>query len=234
MKYAITLYTMLSKYIDVVEDGWNVLLKKLWCKHGEKISSYLQKEEELLQDLLLVLPPKENIFRCFSMFPLCDLKVVIIAQDPYINKGEAHGLAFSVDEKCKMPPSLRNIFKELHRAYGVMRTKKHLDDWAQQGVLLLNTALTVREGVSGSHIKVWKPFMDDLIRHIGDESNHVVFILWGAYAQAYEPMIDTSKNLVLKHSHPSPLSRKPFEGNRHFELCNEYLEEKGKQPVMWV
>lgn len=225
---------MLTHQINNTSEGWRDLLHRLWCKHGDKISSSLQKEEALLQDMLLILPPKDNIFRCFSMFPLCDLKVVIIAQDPYINKGEAHGLAFSVEENCKMPPSLRNIFKELHRSYGVVRTKKHLDDWAQQGVLLLNTALTVREGVSGSHMKMWKPMMDDLVHHIGSTCKNVVFMLWGAYAQAYEHMIDASQNLVLKHSHPSPLARKPFEGNRHFELCNEYLQQKGKQAIKWT
>jgi uracil-DNA glycosylase len=136
-----------------------------------------------------------------------------------------------------MPPSLRNVFAELAREYAPqtrLATATSLVDWADQGVLLLNTALTVREGGSGSHMKMWQGFTTDLMRYLGQELENVVFLLWGAHAQSYRPLIDEKKNKVLIHSHPSPLSRQPFVGCGHFGTCNEWLLSRGRLGIQWL
>jgi uracil-DNA glycosylase len=219
--------------------GWKSLLEDLWQDHGDRIQSFLESEASDFQGMLEVLPPQGDIFRAFEMFPLEELKVVIIGQDPYHRKGEANGLCFSVPEGTKIPPSLRNVFKELARGSvgsggGVVRTNPDLSDWARQGVLLLNTALTVREHSPGSHAGVWKDFTRSVVEHVGVGMSGVVFMLWGAHAQSFEDCIDARRNLVLKHSHPSPLSRKPFVGCGHFERCNEYLLETRSEYIRWM
>jgi uracil-DNA glycosylase len=181
-----------------------------------------------------IFPPQEHIFRAFSFFNMNDLKVVIIGQDPYHTKTLADGLCFSVPNGSKMPPSLRNIFKELERSYNVKRTDTDLSDWAKQGVLLINTAFTVEENKPGSHAKHWKNFTRELLTHIGQNSEHVIYMLWGNHAQSYEDCINVSRNMILKHTHPSPLSRKPFVGNNHFVLCNEYLIHNSKECIKWI
>lgn len=220
-------------YIDKTCSGWKEVLRDLWEKHGTIIEEELKRHDEIFIGLD-IFPKREDIFRAFSFFPFSDLRVVIIGQDPYINKGEANGLCFSVNTGCKMPPSLRNVFKELHRSYGILRKDTDLTDWARQGVLLLNTALTVREHKSASHAKLWRGFTNDLIRYIGKNSKDVVFMLWGLHAQSFSDLIDDERNLILKHSHPSPLARVPFTGNNHFELCNEYLDNKGFHKIRWI
>lgn len=226
-------YSM-REYIENTRGGWREVLRQVWDVHGEEIERALHREEDIFQDALEILPPKEHVFAAFQSFDMKDLKVCILGQDPYINKGEAHGLAFSVPVGVKLPPSLRNVFKEMERSYGTWRTSSDLSDWSCQGVLLLNTALTVREGNSGSHAKIWKPFTEMLMRRIGSESQGVVFMLWGNHAQSYRDCIDESKNLVLTHTHPSPLSRRPFVGCEHFEKCNEYLSKQHKKTIQWV
>ncbi len=221
---------------DSVAPGWKVMLEDLWQDYGDSIQAFLDKEARDPQGMLEVMPPRRDIFRAFEMFPLDELKVVILGQDPYHRKGEANGLCFSVPEGMKIPPSLRNVFKELERGGDgglVRRTNPDLSDWARQGVLLLNTALTVREGGAGSHARVWKDFTRAVMEYIGDLDG-VVFMLWGAHAQSFEDCIDAQKNLVLKHSHPSPLSRKPFVGCGHFVRCNEYLLQKRRASIRWV
>lgn len=220
-------------YIDKTCSGWKELLRDLWCKHGSVIENEFKKHEQVFVGLE-IFPKSEDIFRAFSFFPFSDLRVVIIGQDPYINSGEANGMCFSVNTGCKMPPSLRNVFKELQRCYGKVRTDTDLTDWARQGVLLLNTALTVREHKSASHSKIWRSFTNDLIEYIGKKSQGVVFMLWGLHAQSYKDKIDHNKNLVLQHSHPSPLARVPFTGNNHFVLCNNYLTSCGYRSIEWV
>jgi len=182
---------------------------------------------------LEIFPSEADRFAAFKHFPKQDLRVVILGQDPYIHAGEANGLAFSVPNGCKMPPSLRNVFKELERAYGVKRTATDLADWATQGVLLLNTALTVQEGLSGSHAKIWSSFMHHFMKRLGEESTGVVFMLWGNHAQSYRHLINESVNMVLTWSHPSPLSRKTFVGCDHFETANCYLQAQGKKRITW-
>lgn len=213
--------------------SWSTILDPVWSKHSIQVQNALLEEKQEFGDILSILPDEKDIFNAFTLCPYEKLNVIILGMDPYIHKNEAHGLAFSV-EKGKMPPSLRNIFKEIHRSFGVMRTNTNLTDWAQQGVLLLNTALTVREGCSGSHAKIWKSFTYDILKTLGTSCSHCVFMLWGKHAQEFEHLINTEKNLVLKHSHPSPLSRRTFVGNNHFVLCNEYLKSFGKNEINWL
>lgn len=220
--------------LESLQPGWKELVLPLWEKHRQTIEPVLANEEEIFKDILEVLPPKKDIFRAFSIFPLQDLKVCIIGQDPYHNRGEAHGLCFSVTQGCKMPPSLRNIFKELEDSYGTFRTNTDLSDWAKQGVLLLNTALTVRENGPASHAKLWKEFTRDVISYIGSHCKHVVYMLWGSHSQSFEELIDKKHNYVLRHSHPSPLARKPFVGCKHFLLCNAYLEKERGTKITWT
>jgi uracil-DNA glycosylase len=213
----------MNKIIE--KTAWSRVLLNLWENHKNEIEGILDDETTL--------PKNEDIFKAFTFFKEEDLKVVILGQDVYQNEGLANGLCFSVPNGYKIPPSLRNIFKELERTYGIKRTDTDLSDWARQGVLLLNTALTVKMNISGSHTKQWKNFTRDLIKYIGS-FEHIVFILWGNHAQSFIEYIDIDKNLVLTHTHPSPLSRKPFMGNNHFQLCNDYLEKTHKYSIKWV
>jgi uracil-DNA glycosylase len=221
--------------IESCQDGWRELLAHAWSMHGRGIEEALRLDLDANADKC-VFPPHDAVFRSFSFFPLSALKVVIVGQDPYINPGEADGLCFSVPRAIrKVPPSLRNVFKELASTHphADRCNDTDLSDWAAQGVLLLNTALTVRAGASGSHAHIWRSFTRDVIENLGRSCERVVFILWGAHARTFEPCIDATKNCVLKHSHPSPLARKPFVGNRHFQACDEYLAEVQQGPIDW-
>lgn len=212
-----------------VQPEWKSILLELYTKHKSELDQVVSRNSEQ------TFPEQNNIFRAFTLFDRSELRVVIVGQDPYINPGEADGLCFSIGTKTgKIPPSLRNIFREMYRNYGIMRTDPCLLDIAKQGVLLMNTALTVQSGKSGSHSRYWKSFTRDFFKIIGGTSKNVVFILWGAHAQSFEQYIDTTSNLVLKHTHPSPLSRKPFIGNDHFVLTNNYLLEHNKTPIQWT
>ena len=224
----------IANYISHTKEGWKKILLELWVKHGNNIETSIANDEEIYREHLITLPPRQHIFTAFQFFDIDQLRVVIIGQDPYIKRGEAHGLAFSVTARTKMPPSLKNIFKELKRTYNVERKATDLSDWAEQGVLLLNTALTTREQQSNAHAKIWKEFTKDLIIKINTISSNVVFMLWGNHAQSYAEYIDTSKHHVLKHTHPSPLARVPFEGCGHFEKANEILQHSNIQPIKWV
>jgi uracil-DNA glycosylase len=179
-------------------------------------------------------PPQSDIFRAFELTPLHHVRVVILGQDPYHGRGQANGLAFSVRAGQKAPPSLRNILQEVWDDVGGMPWVD-LTRWAEQGVFLLNAALTVEEKKPGSHAKFgWERFTDEVIRTISTHQPHVVFMLWGNYAQKKEPLIDTSKHLVLQAPHPSPLSAyQGFFGCRHFSQANAFLEEKGILAVKW-
>lgn len=184
-----------------------------------------------------IYPPETQRFRALEAIPsLEDLRVVLVGQDPYIHEGEADGLCFSVPSS-KMPPSLRNIFKELQRCYGKTRTDTDLSDWATQGVLMLNRALSVRQGSSNSHRALWLGFTDAIVRYISQHAPHgVVFMLWGNDARSLVPRInDATRHCILEWTHPSPLSRQPFVGCNHFVLCNVFLEKQGKHPpIHWV
>jgi len=181
-------------------------------------------------------PPGGLIFNAFNQCPFDQVKVVLIGQDPYHEPGQAHGLCFSVNDGVQFPPSLRNIFQEISTDIGKpVPTSGNLTRWAQQGVLLLNATLTVREHQAGSHQKHgWETFTDDVIKLISDRRENIVFILWGSYAQSKAALIDTSKHYILKSAHPSPLSAyRGFFGNHHFSLTNDYLKKKGLTPIEW-
>lgn len=226
--------------IDDIElpADWSTVVGDVWNSEKCEISQGIDQDLKKYDYQLTYFPNKNDILNAFKLCSVKKLKVVVIGMDPYINEGEAHGLAFSVCNRgsvCKkMPPSLRNIFKELHRSYGVMRSDTDLSDWAEQGVLLLNTALTVRQGCSGSHTKIWHRFTTQLMQKLGEMTENCVYILWGNHAQSFEKYINKETNLVLKHTHPSPLSRASFVGNDHFVLCNEYLCDRGKEEIVWV
>lgn len=183
-----------------------------------------------------VYPSGPNIFNAFAHCPFDRVKVVIIGQDPYHEPGQAHGLCFSVQDGTPFPPSLQNIFKEITDNLGRPRpTSGDLTRWADQGVLLLNATLTVRAHRAGSHQgHGWETFTDAAIRCLNAERQHLVYMLWGAYAQKKGASIDTSRNLVLTSPHPSPLSaHRGFFGNRHFSRANDYLVALGESPIDW-
>ena len=180
-------------------------------------------------------PPKYQIFRALDLTPFDDIKVVIIGQDPYHNDDQANGLCFSVSEKVKTPPSLKNIFTELKSDLGIDRTQNELDDWAAQGVLLLNATLTVTAHSSNSHKDIgWEQFTNFIIKEISGKQKNIVFVLWGAFAQKKEELINSSQHLIIKSAHPSPFSvYRGFYGSKPFSQINSYLESKNKQPISW-
>ncbi|MEN9348152.1 MAG: Uracil-DNA glycosylase [Bacteroidota bacterium] len=181
-------------------------------------------------------PAKSEIFNALEWCAPDEVKVVIIGQDPYHGPGQAHGLCFSVNDGVKLPPSLVNIFKELHRSLDVPPPiTGNLERWAKQGVLLLNAVMTVRAGNAGSHRKKgWERFTDKIIQQISEQQSSVVFLLWGDYAIAKAQLIDADKHYVLTSPHPSPLSAyRGFIGNDHFSKCNLFLERVGKTPINW-
>ncbi|MEN8199061.1 MAG: uracil-DNA glycosylase [Thermodesulfobacteriota bacterium] len=184
----------------------------------------------------IVYPEGKNIFNSMNLLPFGQVKVVILGQDPYHGPGQAHGLCFSVMEGVTPPPSLLNIFKELHADLGVTMSKHGcLTSWAEQGVLLLNSVLTVEKGLAASHRgKGWEQFTDAIVRRLNDELAGLVFLLWGSYAQKKGAFIDRSKHLVLQSAHPSPLSaHRGFLGSGPFSKTNDYLESQGKTSIQW-
>ena len=182
-----------------------------------------------------VFPPGSQIFRAFELTPVQQVKVVILGQDPYHGPGQAHGLSFSVPEGVQAPPSLKNIFKEIETDLGIrMSGYPNLENWARQGVLLLNAVLTVRCAEAASHSKIgWQEFTDAVIRYISDNCEGVVFMLWGNFARTKTELIDGSRHCVLEAAHPSPLARGAFFGSRHFSKANNYLASTGRTPIDW-
>lgn len=183
-----------------------------------------------------VYPPGREIFNAFDHCSFDELKIVIIGQDPYHGVGQANGLCFSVRDGIRKPPSLVNIFKEIEDDLGkAIPQSGNLERWAEQGVLLLNATLTVRSSTPGSHQnKGWEEFTDAVIKTVSEEKQHVVFMLWGAYAQKKGAVIDTSKHLVLESAHPSPFAaHRGFFGNKHFSKANTYLRKHGKSEIDW-
>lgn len=189
-----------------------------------------------------VYPPRDLVFNAMRLTPFSEVKVVILGQDPYINEvrgiPEAHGLCFSVREGIPAPPSLKNIFKEIQASIYNDQPQAFSTDlsrWAKQGVLLLNASLSVLAGNSNSHANLgWHRLTDDIIATISEQREHVVFMLWGSFAQKKEPLIDRGKHLILKTSHPSPLSaHRGFLGSGVFSKCNDYLRKWGQEPIIW-
>lgn len=219
----------------------NVQIEESWKKHlaPEFEKDYFVQLTDFIRNEYAhttVYPPGRLIFNAFNLCPFDRVKVVIIGQDPYHGPGQAHGLCFSVNDGIAFPPSLQNIFKEIQADLGKpIPTSGNLTRWAEQGVLMLNATLTVRAHAAGSHQRRgWEEFTDDAIRALNNEREHLVFILWGAYAQKKGAFIDRSRHLVLTSAHPSPLSaHNGFFGNHHFSLTNDYLRAHGQTPIDW-
>ena len=220
--------------LDVkIEQSWKALLQEELDKpYFVELTDFVRAEYKSYR----IYPPGSQIFNAFNLCPFDKVKVVIIGQDPYHGPGQAHGLCFSVNDGVPFPPSLRNIFKEVNADTGApIPQSGNLTRWATQGVLLLNATLTVREHSAGSHQRRgWETFTDAVIRIISEQKSKVVFILWGAYAQSKASLIDSSRHLVLRSVHPSPLSAHAgFFGNHHFSLANDYLVRNGLTSIDW-
>lgn len=216
-----------------IEESWKQVLQPEFEKdYFVRLTDFVRNE----YSTTTIYPPGKLIFNAFNLCPFDKVKVVIIGQDPYHGPGQAHGLCFSVNDGVVFPPSLQNIFKEIHEDLGSpIPNTGNLTRWAEQGVLLLNATLTVRAHQAGSHQrKGWEEFTDAAIRTLAEQREHLVFILWGAYAQKKGAFIDREKHLVLTSVHPSPLSAyHGFFGNKHFSRANAYLIEHGETPINW-
>ena len=216
-----------------IEQSWKEQLNNEFDKPYFKELISFVKTEYITQK---VYPPGKLIFNAFEKCPFGNTKVVILGQDPYHEPGQAHGLCFSVPDGVSFPPSLQNIFKELQNDIGQpIPSSGNLERWAEQGVFLLNATLTVRAHQAGSHQKKgWETFTDKVIHLLGESRDHLVFLLWGAYAQRKGELINSNKHLILRSVHPSPLSaHRGFFGNHQFSKTNEYLINHGKEPVKW-
>jgi len=223
--------------------GKEVQLDASWLKHLESefnldnmqdLRNFLKQEKRLGKQ---VYPPSDLIFNAMNTTPFDQVKVVILGQDPYHGPGQAHGLCFSVLPGVKVPPSLVNIYKEIKADLGI-ETAQHgyLQSWAEQGVLLLNAVLTVEKAMAASHQgKGWERFTDRIVSELNEKREHLVFLLWGSYAQKKGQFIDRDRHLVLQSTHPSPLSAyRGFLGCRHFSQTNAYLQKTGQQAVDWA
>ena len=219
--------------LTLASSWFKVLSEEFQQPYMQSLQAFLESE---LDDNKIILPPPELWFNAFNSTPFDKVKVVILGQDPYHGSDQAHGLCFSVRPEMPIPPSLRNIFKELHRELGAPKASHGcLQRWADQGVLMLNATLTVEKGQAGSHQgKGWEQFTDRVIQRLSEQKKGVVFLLWGSYAQKKGRLIDEKKHCVLKASHPSPLSaHRGFLGCDHFTQANDYLRRQGNTAVDW-
>ncbi len=216
-----------------ISDDWLGALKGEFGKdYYRKLYQKVQYEYQHYQ----VFPEADDLFNAFHLTPLHEVKAVILGQDPYHNIGQAHGLCFSVKPGVEIPPSLENIYKELHDDLGCyISNNGYLKKWAEQGVLLLNTVLTVRAHQANSHRNIgWEEFTDAAIRALDQEDRPIVFLLWGTPARQKKSMLHNPKHLILEAPHPSPLSAyRGFFGCRHFSQCNAFLEKNGVEPIDW-
>ena len=232
---AALIYFYQNLAMDVkINDTWKEVLKSEFNKpYFLQIVTFLRTEKMAGKTIY---PPGQLMFNAFNTTPFHDVKVVLLGQDPYHGAGQAHGLCFSVQNGVKPPPSLVNIYKELNTDIGMnIPSHGNLTKWAEQGVLMLNASLTVRAEEPMSHSKIgWSEFTDSVIKKVSDQREHVVFILWGKFAQEKQVLVDETKHLVLKAAHPSPFSaNNGFFGCRHFSKTNEYLMQNGIDPIDW-
>ena len=217
-----------------IEESWKSMMAEEFQKpYFSELKNFIVEEKSKGQ---IIYPPGQLIFSAFNHTPFDKVKVVIVGQDPYHGRGQANGLCFSVSPGINPPPSLVNIFKELHADLGIpIPNHGNLEKWADNGVLLLNASLTVRANEPNSHSgKGWENFTDSVIMKLSEERDGLIFLLWGKYAQAKEILIDKTKHHILKAPHPSPYSASyGFFGCKHFSKANEILEQQGKEPVDW-
>ena len=217
-----------------INNDWSAYLQPLFEQVSfQKLSQFLDQQEF---NNTCIFPPKDDIFKAFELSSFEKTKVVILGQDPYHNDHQAHGLSFSVPDGVKIPPSLRNIYKELETDLNIAQnTSGDLQRWASQGVLLLNSALTVEKNSPGSHAKTaWINFTESVITLLSEHKQNLVFLLWGAHAQQKSKLIDSSKHLILSSSHPSPFSaHRGFFGTKHFSKTNDYLKMHNQQTINW-
>jgi len=217
---------------DQLAHSWQTKLVAEFEKpYFQKLVAFLNEELKTQT----IYPPEHLIFNAFNKCPYDNVKVVILGQDPYHGEGQANGLCFSVNDGVPIPPSLKNIFKEIQTDLGKHEPPSgNLERWAEQGVLLLNAILTVRASKAASHRnKGWEQFTNAVIRLISERKDKVVFLLWGTYAQQKGKIIDATKHCILKSAHPSPLSTRNFFGNKHFSQVNQYIQQCGKMPIDW-
>lgn len=217
-----------------IEESWkNALASEFEKDYFKQLTDFVRGE---YMSGKTIYPEPKNIFNAFNLCPLNNVKVVIIGQDPYHEPGQAHGLCFSVQQGIELPPSLVNIYKEIEHDIGRKSiTNGDLSDWARQGVLLLNSTLTVLAHIAASHSgHGWETFTDAVIKAVNENRKNVVYMLWGSFAQKKADFVDTQNNLILKSAHPSPLSAyRGFFGNHHFSRANEYLQQHGETPINW-
>jgi len=216
-----------------IEESWKEVLKEEFKQpYFQSIATFLKKEKEAGKRIY---PPGSLIFNAFNKTPFSEVKVVILGQDPYHNPGQAMGLSFSVPRQVRTPPSLKHIYKEIKDDLDIeLPEHGDLSAWAERGVFLLNAFLTVEENKPRSHQKIgWEQFTDAVIRHLSEDREGLVFMLWGGFARKKRALIDTERHLVLEASHPSPLAGGAYFGSRHFSQANRYLEKQGKNPIDW-
>lgn len=215
-----------------IEASWKEALGSEFSKeYWQTLTDFVRNEYQTRT----VYPPPKNVFNAFNLCTFDNVKVVIVGQDPYHGNGQANGLSFAVNDGISLPPSLQNIFKEIHQDLGITTLPSgDLSRWARQGVLMLNAVLTVAAGSPASHAgKGWETFTDSVIQTLNAKREHIVYLLWGKYAQKKGEVIDKEKNLVLTSAHPSPYSATMFFGHHHFSKCNEYLEAHNVTPIDW-
>ncbi len=230
--------------IKINKNSWSDLFENNIIKEKiDNINQELEKELELLDNIIDIFPKPDKILNCFDLCDVEDVKVILVGQDPYINKfdingivtPQAMGLSFSVPKGINIPPSLKNIYKELKDDLNIENLHGDLTNWNKQGVLLLNRSLTVREGKSNSHKKMWNGFMEKVVEYINEKKSNCIFILWGNDAKKLKKLINNDKHLILEGTHPSPLgaNKGGFFGGKYFSKTNEYLKIHKKKIINW-
>jgi len=224
---------MTEKRVQIDSSWYRVLENQFSLPYFDELRSHLHQEKQLGK---IIYPPGKNIFKAFELTKFEDLKVVILGQDPYHGPGEAMGLSFSVPKSKRIPPSLKNIYKEIERDLGYSIPEHgDLSKWAAQGVLLLNAMLTVEHKRAGSHSKIgWQTFTDAVIKCISNNKSNIIFLLWGNFAKSKKVLIDESRHQVLLAAHPSPLARNAFNNCKHFSKTNQILRNIGKKEIDWT
>ena len=217
-----------------IEESWKEVLSDEFEKpYFQEMAAFLHRRKE---QGAVIYPRGKDIFKAFELTPFYRVKVVILGQDPYHNPGQAMGLSFSVPDEVPAPPSLKNIFKEIESDLGVRLSGRHnLENWALQGVLMLNATLTVEAGLANSHSRIgWQTFTDKVVEKLSQEREGIVFLLWGRFAREKKALIDGTRHLVLEAAHPSPLAGGAFFGCRHFSQTNQWLTSRGQEPIDWT